>query len=200
MAIVDARSESPRVRINVRDNECVFATFGELFRDQRGLQYKAYSDVPDSERPLSMADELYKYMQVVDDKARQLDDEAAASSPGVRRGLNTSEGSVDEAGEPPDGGGGGGSEAFGYSPVSNPPGRPVFRSPPKFNSSMIVHFTGLCKVAPREQYQMRAEPWIRRMLMTFATTSYEMAPFLMPLDRDTERSPRTQVLAVIAQR
>jgi hypothetical protein len=33
-----------------------------------------------------------------------------------------------------------------------------------------------------------------------ATTSYEMAPFLMPLDRDTERSPRTQVLAVIAQR
>ena len=27
-----------------------------------------------------------------------------------------------------------------------------------------------------------------------------MAPFLMPLDRDTERSPRTRVLAVIARR
>jgi len=33
-----------------------------------------------------------------------------------------------------------------------------------------------------------------------ATTSYEMAPFLMPLDRDTERSQRTRVLAVIARR
>ena len=75
-----------------------------------------------------MAVELYKYMQVVDDKARQLDDAAAASSPGVRRELNTSEGSVDGAGEPPDGGGGGGSEAFGYSQVSNPPGRPVFQA------------------------------------------------------------------------
>jgi hypothetical protein len=30
--------------------------------------------------------------------------------------------------------------------------------------------------------------------------SYEMAPFLMPLDRDTERSPRTRVLAGIARR
>ncbi len=30
--------------------------------------------------------------------------------------------------------------------------------------------------------------------------SYEMAPFLMPLDRDTERSPRTRVLADIAHR
>ena len=52
-----------------------------------------------------MAVELYKYMQVVDDKARQLDDAAAASSPGVRRELNTSEGSVDGAGEPADDGG-----------------------------------------------------------------------------------------------
>jgi hypothetical protein len=33
-----------------------------------------------------------------------------------------------------------------------------------------------------------------------ATYSYEMAPFLMPLDRDTERSPRTRVLADIAHR
>ena len=33
-----------------------------------------------------------------------------------------------------------------------------------------------------------------------ATTSYVMAPFLMPLDRDTERSPRTRVLADIAHR
>jgi hypothetical protein len=33
-----------------------------------------------------------------------------------------------------------------------------------------------------------------------ATTSYEMAPFRMPLDRDTERSPRTRVLAVITRR
>ena len=33
-----------------------------------------------------------------------------------------------------------------------------------------------------------------------ATTSYEMAPFLMPLDRDTARSPRTRVLAGIARR
>ncbi len=32
-----------------------------------------------------------------------------------------------------------------------------------------------------------------------ATTSYEMAPFLMPLDRDTEHSPRTRVSAVIAR-
>jgi hypothetical protein len=178
MAIVDARSESPRVRINVRDNECVFATFGELFRDQRGLQYKAYSDVPDSERPLSLADEMYKYMQVVDDKARQLDDEAAASSPGVRRGLNTSEGSVDEAGEPPDGGDGGGSEGFGYSQVSNFPGRPVFRPTPKFDSSKIVHFTGLCEVAPREQYQKRAEPWIRRMLMTLKAQNIPMESYV----------------------
>jgi len=30
--------------------------------------------------------------------------------------------------------------------------------------------------------------------------SYEMAPFRMPLDRDTERSPRTRVLAVITRR
>ena len=30
--------------------------------------------------------------------------------------------------------------------------------------------------------------------------SYEMTPFLMPLDRDTERSPRTRVSAVIARR
>jgi hypothetical protein len=37
-------------------------------------------------------------------------------------------------------------------------------------------------------------------LMQHLLPSYEMAPFLMPLDRDTERSPRTQVLAVIAQR
>ena len=78
-----------------------------------------------------MAVELYKYMQVVDDKARQLDDAAAASSPGVRRELNTSEGGVDGAGETTDDGaddgGGGGSEDFGYSPVSNPPGRPFFR-------------------------------------------------------------------------
>ena len=167
MAIVDARSESPRVRINVRDNECAFATFGELFRDQPDLQYKAYSDVPASERPLSMAVELYKYMQVVDDKARQLDDAAAASSPGVRRELNTSEGSVDGAGETADDGGGGGSEAFGYSPVSNPPGRPSFRPIPiKFDPSKIVPFVGACKIAPREHYHERAEPWIRRMLMT----------------------------------
>jgi hypothetical protein len=113
IAIVEARSESPRVKINVRANECVFATFGELFRDQSGLQYKAYSDVPASERPSSMADELYKYMQVVDDKARQVDDEAAASSPGARRELNTSEGSVDEAGGPPDGDDRGGSDGGG---------------------------------------------------------------------------------------
>ena len=167
MAIVDARSESPRVRINVRDNECAFATFGELFRDQPDLQYQAYSAVPASERPLSMAVELYKYMQVVDDKARQLDDAAAASSPGVRRELNTSEGSVDGAGEPADDGGGGGSEAFGYSPVSNPPGRPSFRPIQiKFDPSKIVPFMGACKIAPREHYHERAEPWIRRMLMT----------------------------------
>jgi hypothetical protein len=178
MAIVDARSESPRVRINVRDNECAFATFGELFRDQSDLQYKAYSAVPASERPLSMAVELYKYMQVVDDKARQLDDAAAASSPGVRRELNTSEGSVDGAGEPPDDGGGGGSEAFGYSPVSNPPGRPVSRSPPKFDSSKIVPFTGLCKVAPRELYHMRAEPWIRRMLITLKAQNIPMESYV----------------------
>jgi hypothetical protein len=125
-----------------------------------------------------MAVELYKYMQVVDDKARQLDDAAAASSPGVRRELNTSEGSVDGAGEPPDDGGGGGSEAFGYSPVRNPPGRPFFRSPPKFNSSMIVHFTGLCKVAPREEYQMRAEPWIRRMLITLKAQNIPMESYV----------------------
>ena len=167
MAIVDARSESPRVRINVRDNECAFATFGELFRDQPDLQYQAYSAVPASERPLSMAVELYKYMQVVDDKARQLDDAAAASSPGVRRELNTSEGSVDGAGETADDGGGGGSEAFGYSPVSNPPGRPSFRPIQiKFDPSKIVPFMGACKIAPREHYHERAEPWIRRMLMT----------------------------------
>jgi len=167
MAIVDARSESPRVKINVRDNECAFATFGELFRDQPDLQYQAYSAVPASERPLSMAVELYKYMQVVDDKARQLDDAAAASSPGVRRELNTSEGSVDGAGETADDGGGGGSEAFGYSPVSNPPGRPSFRPIPiKFDPSKIVPFVGACKIAPREHYHERAEPWIRRMLMT----------------------------------
>ena len=178
MAIVDARSESPRVRINVRDNECAFATFGELFRDQRDLQYKAYSAVPASERPLSMAVELYKYMQVVDDKARHLDDAAAASSPGVRRELNTSEGSVDGAGEPPDDGSGGGSEAFGYSPVSNPPGRPVSRSPPKFDSSKIVPFTGLCKVAPRELYHMRAEPWIRRMLITLKAQNIPMESYV----------------------
>ena len=178
MAIVDARSESPRVRINVRDNECAFATFGELFRDQRDLQYKAYSAVPASERPLSMAVELYKYMQVVDDKARHLDDAAAASSLGVRRELNTSEGSVDGAGEPPDDGSGGGSEAFGYSPVSNPPGRPVSRSPPKFDSSKIVPFTGLCKVAPRELYHMRAEPWIRRMLITLKAQNIPMESYV----------------------
>ena len=114
-----------------------------------------------------MAVELYKYMQVVDDKARQLDDAAAASSPGVRRELNTSEGSVDGAGETADDGGGGGSEAFGYSPVSNPPGRPSFRPIQiKFDPSKIVPFMGACKIAPREHYHERAEPWIRRMLMT----------------------------------
>ena len=114
-----------------------------------------------------MAVELYKYMQVVDDKARQLADAAAASSPGVRREINTSEGSVDGAGEPAVDGGGGGSEAFGYSPVSNPPGRPFFRPiPVKFDPSKIVPFMGACEVAPREQYHKRAEPWIRRMLMT----------------------------------
>ena len=102
-------------------------------------------------------------MQVVDDKARQLDDAAAASSPGVRRELNTSEGSVDGAGETADDGGGGGSEAFGYSPG----GRPFFRPIQiKFDPSKIVPFTGACKIAPREHYHERAEPWIRRMLMT----------------------------------
>jgi hypothetical protein len=34
----------------------------------------------------------------------------------------------------------------------------------------------------------------------FLQKSYEMAPFLMTLDRDTERSPRTRVSAVIARR
>jgi hypothetical protein len=54
-AIVDARSESPRVKIHVRADEHVFATFGELFCDKPSIQYQAYSDVPDSARPSSMA-------------------------------------------------------------------------------------------------------------------------------------------------
>lgn len=129
-----------------------------------------------------MADELYKYMQVVDDKARQVDVEAAASYPGARHAFNTSEGSVDDAEEPTDGGrgggGGGGSETFGYSQVSNPSGRPFSRPTPKFDPQKIVHFMGLCEIAPREQYQKRAEPWIRRMLMTLKAQNIPMESYV----------------------
>jgi hypothetical protein len=51
---------------------CLFATFSELFCDQSDIQYEAYSEVPPSQRPPSMADELHKYMQIVDDRARQV--------------------------------------------------------------------------------------------------------------------------------
>jgi hypothetical protein len=53
---------------------------------------------------------------------------------------------------------GGGSETFGYSQVSNSPGRPFFRPTPKFDSQKIVHFMGLCEIAPREQYQSAQTP------------------------------------------
>jgi len=152
-SIVDSLSASQRVKVNIRSDEHAFVTFGEVFCDDPSLQYTAYSEVPASERPPSMVDGLSKYMQMVDDKARQADEATSASV--VRREVNTSENGVDVA--ELDGDGGGGGEPFGYSQVGNSPARPVFRPTPKFDSSKIVHFTGLCEVAPREQYQKRVK-------------------------------------------
>ena len=166
-SIVDTLS-SPRVKVHIRLDEHAFATFGEVFWDDASLQYKAFSDVPVSARPPSMADGLAQYMRMVDEKAREEDEATSASV--VRREVNTSENGVHVAEELLDGGGdGGGGEPFGYSQVGNSPGRPVSVSRPtpfKFDPSKIVHFIGLCEVAPRQQYHKHAEPWIRRMLMT----------------------------------
>jgi len=178
-SIVDTLS-SPRVKVHIRLDEHAFATFGEVFWDDASLQYKAFSDVPVSARPPSMSDGLAQYMRMVDEKARE-EDEATSSSV-VRREVNTSENGVHVAEELLDGGGGGGGgEPFGYSRVGNSPGRPVSVSRPtpfKFDSAKIVHFTGLCEVAPREQYHKSAEPWIRRMLMTLKAQNIPLESYV----------------------
>jgi len=112
-------------------------------------------------RAVTAADELYKYMQMVDDTARQVDE--APSSSAARRELNASEDGVDDAGELPGGGGGGDSRPFGYSQVGNSPGQPPHRNT-KSDPQKIKPFAGLCRIAPREDYEQRADPWILRML------------------------------------
>ena len=164
-SIVDSLS-SPRVKVHIRLDDYAFATFGEIFCDYESLQYKVFSEIPISERPPSMADGLDQYMRMVDEQAREADE--APSTSVVRREVTTSENGVRVAEEMLAGGGDGrGGEPFGNSRVGNSPDRPVSRPiPVKFDPSKIVHFIGSCEVAPREQYHKRAEPWIRRMLMT----------------------------------
>jgi len=96
-------------------------------------------------RAVTAADELYKYMQMVDDTARQVDE--APSSSAARRELNASEDGVDDAGELPGGGGGGDSRPFGYSQVGNSPGQPPHRNT-KSDPQKIKPFAGLCRIAP----------------------------------------------------
>ena len=100
-------------------------------------------------------------MQMVDDTARQVDE--APSSSAARRELNASEDGVDDAGELPGGGGGGDRRPFGYSQVGNSPGQPPHRNT-KSDPQKIKPFAGLCRIAPREDYEQRADPWILRML------------------------------------
>jgi hypothetical protein len=176
-SIVDALS-SPRVKVHIRLDEHAFATFGEMFCDDANLQYKVFSEVPISERPPSMTDGLAQYMRMVDERAREADE--ATSTPVVRREVTTSENGVRVAEEMLAGGGDGrGGEPFGNSRVGNSPDRPVSRPiPVKFDPSKIVHFIGSCEVAPREQYHKRAEPWIRRMLMTLKAQNIPLESYV----------------------
>jgi len=178
-SIVDTLS-SPRVKVHILLDEHTFATFGEIFCDDASLQYKAFSEVPISERPPSMTDGLAQYMRMVDEKAREADE--ATSTSVVRREVTTSENGVHVAEEMLAGGGGGGvGEPFGNSRVGNSPDRPVSVSRPipvKFDPSKIVHFIGLCEVAPREQYHKGAEPWIRRMLMTLKSQNIPLESYV----------------------
>jgi len=125
-----------------------------------------------------MTDGLAQYMRMVDEKAREADE--ATSTSVVRREVTTPENGVRVAEEMlAGGGGGGGGEPFGNSRVGNSPDRPVSRPiTVKFDPSKIVHFIGSCEVAPREQYHKRAEPWIRRMLMTLKAQNIPLESYV----------------------
>jgi hypothetical protein len=177
-SIVEALS-SPRVKVHIRLDQHAFATFGEIFCDDASLQYKAFSEVPISERPPSLADGLAQYMRLVDEKAREADE--APSTSVVRREVTTSENGVRVAEEMlAVGGGGGGGEPFGNSRVGNSPDRASVSRPipVKFDPSKIGHFMGSCEVAPREQYHKHAEPWIRRMLMTLKAQNIPLESYV----------------------
>ena len=160
MGIVDFLTASPRVRIHVRLDEYESVTFDKLYRDTPEIQYKIYNQMPKDRLPLTMADELHKFMQVVDDEMRE------TRPPIPTEGGDGRSGDAPPDDEPP---GGDGTESFGGSQFSNSSSRHRFPGPPphiRFDPKKIDPFKGLCQIAPREQYTKRAEPWLRHMLQT----------------------------------